>query len=79
MVADGCQIEGRVENSIIFRGVNIERGAVVKNSIIMQNSVIQSNCYIENAVLDKEVTVKAGKTLTGQPNYPFVIPKGNII
>lgn len=79
LVADGCQIEGRVENSIIFRGVNIERGAVVKNSIIMQNSVIQSNCYIENAVLDKEVTVKAGKTLTGQPNYPFVIPKGNII
>lgn len=79
LIADGCHIEGRVENSVIFRSVNIEKGAVIKNSIIMQNSVIQSNCYIENAVLDKEVTVRAGKTLTGQPNYPFVIPKGNII
>ncbi len=79
MIADGCIIEGHVENSIIFRGVQIEKGAVVKNSIIMQNSMIQHNCYIENAVLDKEVIVKSGKTLTGQPNYPFVIPKANII
>ena len=79
LIADGCKIEGRVENSIIFRGVQIEKGAVVKNSIIMQNSIIQSNCYIENAVLDKEVIVKAGKTLTGQPSFPFVVPKTSII
>lgn len=79
MIADGCKIEGKVENSIIFRGVQIEKGAVIKNSIIMQNSIIQSNCYIENAVLDKEVIVKAGKTLTGQPSFPFVVPKANII
>lgn len=79
LIADGCQIEGRVENSVIFRGVQIDRGTVIKNSIIMQNSMVQSNCYIENAVLDKEVIIKAGKTLAGQPNYPFVIHKGHII
>lgn len=79
MVADGCIIDGTVENSIIFRGVHIAKGATVKNSIVMQNSVIQENCYVENAVFDKEVTMLPGKTVAGQPNYPFVIAKGNII
>lgn len=79
LIADGCKIEGRVENCVVFRGVQIEKGATVKNSIIMQNSVIQSDCYIENAVLDKEVIVKDGKTLSGQPEYPFVISKGQVI
>ena len=40
LVADGCIIEGRVENCIVFRGARIGHGAVVKNSIIMQG------CYI---------------------------------
>ncbi len=79
IVADGCIIDGTVENSIIFRGVHIAKGATVKNSIVMQNSVIQENCYAENVVLDKEVTLLSGKTVMGQPNYPFVIAKGNVI
>ena len=79
MVADGCLIDGTVENSIIFRGVHIGKGSTIKNSIVMQNSVIQENCYLENVVLDKEVTLLTGKTVMGQPNYPFVIAKGNII
>lgn len=76
LVADGCFIDGHVENSIIFRGVHIARGAVVKNSVIMQNSSIGQDCTVENAVLDKEVTLRNGKTVMGQPNYPFIIAKG---
>lgn len=76
LVADGCFIDGHVENSIIFRGVHIARGAVVKNSVIMQNSSIGQDCTVENAVLDKEVTLRNGKSVMGQPNYPFVIAKG---
>lgn len=79
IVADGCVIDGTVENSVIFRGVQIGKGATVKNSIVMQNSLIQEKCFVENVVLDKEVTLLAGKTVMGQPNYPFVIAKGNII
>ena len=31
LIANGCNIEGKVENCIIFRDVTIKRGAVVKN------------------------------------------------
>ncbi|MEZ4508293.1 MAG: hypothetical protein R2881_01150 [Eubacteriales bacterium] len=44
MLADGCQIDGTVENSIVFRGVSVKKGAVVKNSILMQGVSIGENC-----------------------------------
>ncbi len=78
-VADGCIIEGKVENSIIFRGVHIGKGASVMNSIIMQNSEIMDNCLLENVVFDKEVIIRSGKKLVGQNTYPMVIGKRTIV
>ena len=46
MIANGCMIDGTVKNSIISRGVKIEKGAVIKNSIIMQKCQIGENCYL---------------------------------
>ncbi len=79
VVADGCTIEGTVENCIIFRGVTIGRGSIVKDSIIMQNSRIMDNCHVENAIFDKEVILCNGKTLIGQQTYPLVIGKRTIV
>ena len=79
LVADGCVIEGHIENSIISRGVHIGKGAVIKNSIVMQNSVIEENCDIENVIIDKECTLRASKRLVGQPNYPVILPKRTLL
>ena len=79
LIADGCVIEGTVENSIIFRGVHVAKGAVVKDSIIMQNSVIEENCDIENVIIDKECTLRASKRLVGQPSYPVILPKRTLL
>ena len=79
LIADGCIIEGKVENSIIFRGVSIAKGAVVKNCIVMQNSVIEEGCEIENVIIDKECTLREGKRLIGQPNYPVILPKRTLL
>lgn len=79
LIADGCKIDGTVENSIIFRGVNIGKGTVVRNSIVMQNTVINENCDLENVVIDKECTLRPLKRLIGQPNYPIILPKRTMI
>ena len=79
LIADGCVVEGTVENSIIFRGVHIAKGAVVKNSIVMQNSVIEENCDIENVIIDKECTLRASKRLVGQPVCPVILPKRTLL
>lgn len=78
-IADGCSIEGTVENCIVFRGVKIGKGTTVKNSIIMQESRIMDNCNVENAIFDKEVILCSGKNLMGQSTYPLVIGKRTVV
>lgn len=75
LVADGCVIEGCVENCVLFRGVHIGRNASVKNAIIMQDSEIEDSVELENVILDKNVTVRAHGRLIGQVQYPIVIGK----
>jgi len=79
MIADGCIIEGEVENSIIFRNVKVGRGAVVKNSIIMQNTVLGENSMLNCIITDKNVVVRDKKVLSGSENHPFYISKGIMI
>lgn len=78
-IADGCEIYGQVENSIIFRGVKVRKDAVVKDSIIMQNSDIMDGCVVENAIFDKEVILRENKRIIGQKTYPVVIGKRTIV
>ncbi len=79
LIADGCIINGYVENSIIFRGVRIEKGAVIKNSIIMQDAEIRENGILEHVILDKEVIIRHDIRLTGQESYLVLINKGAIV
>lgn len=79
LVADGCVIEGEVENCVLFRGVRIYKGAKIKNSIIMQDVEIQENVVLDHVILDKNVVIKRGRTLIGQENFPVVISKGEVI
>lgn len=76
LVADGCIIEGSVENCVLFRGVHVGRGAKLKDCIIMQDSYIEENVEMENVILDKAVTVRAHGRLIGQRQYPIVVGKG---
>ncbi|NLD59407.1 MAG: glucose-1-phosphate adenylyltransferase subunit GlgD [Clostridiales bacterium] len=75
LVADGCVIEGSVENCVLFRGVRVGRGSSVKNSIIMQDSNIEEFVELENVILDKAVTIRSHGRLIGQMQYPIVIGK----
>lgn len=76
LVADGCVIEGTVENCILFRGVHVARGASLKNCIIMQDSYVEEFVELENVILDKAVTVRSHGRMVGQRQYPIVIGKG---
>ncbi len=75
-VADGCVIDGVVENSIIFRGVKIGKGSVVRNSIVLQDTVIGANVTINCVITDKNVIINEGRTLSGHETLPFFIAKG---
>ena len=75
LIADGCEIKGTVENSILFKGVKVEEGAVVKNSILMQDTVIGENTKVNYIIADKNVNIKSGVELSGAENYPVSLSK----
>lgn len=76
LIADGCTIDGTVENCIIFRDVKIASGAVVRNSIIMQNTAIEENAMLSCVITDKDVNIGSGRVLGGTETMPFIINKG---
>ena len=75
VVAEGCVIEGTVENSIIFRGVHVGKGAVVKNSILFQDSYVCPGAELNCVIADKNVMIKDGRILSGHKTMPFYIGK----
>jgi glucose-1-phosphate adenylyltransferase len=79
LIADGCVIEGTVENSIIFRGVHVGRGAVIRNSILMQGTYVGDHASLQCVVTDKNVLIGNGRTLSGHQSMPFYIAKGTHI
>ncbi len=79
LVTEGCIIKGDIENSMVFRGVKVKTGARIKNSIIMQKALVGRHAVIENAILDKDVEIRAGVKIIGSPEKPLFISKKTII
>ena len=79
LIADGCMLEGKVEDSVLFRQVSIGEEAEVENCIIMNDCVIGKGAKLKYVILDKEVTVTPGAKLYGTKNHPIVIKKGETV
>ena len=79
IVADGCVLNGKAENCVLFRQVNIEEGADVKDCVIMNDCRIGAGAEIRNAILDKDVVVRPGAKLIGTPDTPVIVKRGEVI
>lgn len=79
LIADGCIIDGHVENSVLFRGVKVAKGAVVKNCILMQNTIVGGGSEINSVITDKSVEIGESRVLTGSHSYPLYIGKKAVI
>lgn len=79
LVAQGCLIEGEVENCIISKGVHIGKGAKVKNCIIMQDTEIAEGATLDYVIVDKDVIVTEGQSLAGAETYPIYIAKQSTV
>lgn len=75
LIANGCVIEGVVEDSIVFRGVTVGKGAIVKNSILMQKSEVGENAVVVNTIIDKYSSIEAGVNVAGSSVIPYVLEK----
>ena len=79
VAADGCMLDGKVKNSVLFRQVSIAEGSSVENCVIMNDTVVGPGCELKNVILDKNVTVTPGTKLFGTKANPIVIKRGEIV
>lgn len=79
LIANGCVIEGEVENSIIFRGVHIGKGTKVSNCVIMQDTNIGENSNLSYVIADKDVIIKNERSLMSVLSYPIYISKASVV
>ena len=79
LIADGCMIEGEVEDSILFRNVTICEDAEVEDCVIMNDTVVGEGSKLKYVILDKDVTVRPGAKLIGTPNAPIIIKRGDVV
>ena len=79
LVADGCVIEGEIENCVLFRGVKVAKGAKVKNCVLMQDAVVGEHVNLEYIITDKNVTISEGKELHGTDTFPVFVAKGQVV
>lgn len=68
MITEGCEIYGRVENSIVSVGVKIEKGAVIKNSVIMSGCRICADAEINYSILDAGTVIGEASHIGGDTN-----------
>ncbi|MDD7306483.1 MAG: glucose-1-phosphate adenylyltransferase subunit GlgD [Peptoniphilaceae bacterium] len=79
LIANGAIIQGHVEDSIIFRGVTVKKGAVVKNSIVFQGTIVGEGSILNNVITDKDTIIGDHIHLFGNRIHPFLTEKGEHI
>ena len=79
LIADGCMLEGEVEDSVLFREVTIGKGAEIENSILFNNAVIGEGAELKYVILDKNVTVTPGAKLIGTKKNPIIVKRGETV
>ena len=79
LIADGCVIDGTVENCILFRGVRVGKGTVIKNCILLQDTYVGDNVNLNCVITDKNAMIKDGRNLSGHETMPFFIGKGQTV
>ena len=79
LIADGCVLEGEVEDSVLFRDVTVCAGAEVENCVIMNDTVIGEGAQLKYVILDKNVTVSPNAKLIGTAKTPIIIKRGETV
>ena len=79
MISEGTMILGTVENSVIFPGVRVGKGAVVRNSVLLPSAVVGDGAMVDYAILAQHAVMEEGARVIGEETQITVIPEGETV
>lgn len=68
IVTEGCEIDGKVENSVLSSSVTVEEGASVLYSVLMPGVTVEKGAVVEYAIIGENTTIGAGAHIGAQPD-----------
>ncbi|MFJ5716964.1 glucose-1-phosphate adenylyltransferase [Neobacillus sp. NPDC093127] len=77
LVSEGCQISGTIEQSVLFKGVKVGKGARIKNAVILPDTIVEENVWIENAVIGSQSLIKQGVIIVSRNPAEHLMVVGN--
>jgi glucose-1-phosphate adenylyltransferase len=77
LIASGCIVNGRVEDSVIFKKSFIGSNCYIKNSIVLNDVYIGDNTHIENCIVESRDTIRANSYHKGEDGIKIVVEKND--
>ncbi len=68
MVTGGSQVDGTVENSVLFHSTTVEKGADIQYSILMPGATVKEGAKVYYSIIAENATVEAGATVGSAPD-----------
>lgn len=78
IISSGCIINGKVENSVLFKDVYIGNNCTIKNSIILNDVYIGDDSYIENCIVESRDTLRPGTNYIGTDGEIKIVVEKNV-
>lgn len=79
LLADGCMLEGKASNSVLFRDVTLCEGANVEQCVIMNDTIVGEGAELKCVIVDKDVVIRPDAKLIGTPSNPIIVKRGEIV
>lgn len=67
MVAEGCQVYGKLWYSVLFSGVEMGENSAANSAVIMHNVKIGKNCDIRYAIIADNAVIEDGAVIGADP------------
>ncbi len=67
IVAEDCEVEGKIDYSVLFSNVTVEEGAFVDYSIVMPGAVIKKGAVVQYAMVAENAVIEEGAVVGENP------------
>ena len=78
LVTEGCEVDGKVDFSILFENVKVEKGAIITDSIIMPGACVEEGATVQYAIIAENVTVKKNAVVGERPENSSNLEKWGV-
>ncbi|MDO4720143.1 MAG: glucose-1-phosphate adenylyltransferase [Peptostreptococcaceae bacterium] len=79
LITEGCSIYGKVNQSVLFFGAEVHKGAEVSDSVIMSNVIVEEGAVIEKAIIGDGAVIRKNMHLKDENGGIFLVEQDAVV